>query len=434
MHFPNKPTLTLATKNSIGIVVLTLWCGSIASSANLFAQSTTFAVIGDFGSGSLLQDEVADLVKSWNPDFVATTGDNSYVSDYDSTVGFSYQEFIDSGSFYPSIGNHDWQYPNAYLDYFDLPGNQLYYDVEIGDVHLFLFDNNFGWGSTVDFAAQESWLTDAVTNSTSTWKFLLAHQPRAADSDRNNYVPDDLILNEGVAAYFAGHNHYYQRTQITETIPSFIVGNSGRSLYNFIPGPDDPQAIYNDNHGAIKVVIDGTTATYEFWSIADGGTLIDRFSVPGDSSSNPSGDYNGDGNVDVVDIDLQALAMRELTPYQPTFDANSDGIIDTDDREIWVREFKRTYYGDVNLDGEFRSNDLVSLFNSGEFEDGVFRNSNWSTGDFDGDEEFGTSDLLIVFSDGGFNQGPRVSSKNVPETSSLSMLAAGLIGMAFRRR
>lgn len=402
-------------------------------SHRLSGQSTTFAVIGDFGSGSSLQVEVADLVKSWNPDFIATTGDNSYVSNYQATVGLSYQDYLDTGRFYPSIGNHDWQYPESYLAFFDLPGNELYYDVVIGDVHLFMIDNNFGWGTTVDPDEQEEWLIDALAGSTANWRFLIGHQPRPGDSDRSNYVPQELMRSAGVDAYFAGHNHYYQRTQMTDIIPSFIVGNSGRSLYNYIPGTDAPQAYYNDDHGAIRVVIDDSTITYEFWSIANGGTLVDRYSVP-DASVISSGDYNRDGFVDVVDIDLQALAMKELKPYLFSYDENSDGAVNTDDREIWVHDLKNTYFGDINLDGEFRSDDLVALFTSGEFEDGVSQNSRWSTGDFDGDGEFGTSDLLVIFSDGGFNRGPRVASHTVPESESMAMIALGMLGVVFRNR
>ena len=37
---------------------------------------TRFAVIGDFGSGNQDEQDVADLVESWDVDFIITTGDN----------------------------------------------------------------------------------------------------------------------------------------------------------------------------------------------------------------------------------------------------------------------------------------------------------------------------------------------------------------------
>ena len=42
--------------------------------------SLRFAVIGDFGSGNQDEQDVADLVESWDVDFIITTGDNYYLS------------------------------------------------------------------------------------------------------------------------------------------------------------------------------------------------------------------------------------------------------------------------------------------------------------------------------------------------------------------
>lgn len=59
--------------------------------------------------------------------------------------------------------------------------------------------------------------------------------------------------------------------------------------------------------------------------------------------------------------------------------------------------------GDANLDGRFDSGDLTTVFQAGEYEDGVESGSFWMTGDWDGDREFGTSDLLVAFQDGGYS-------------------------------
>src|SRR4051794_92482 len=37
-----------------------------------------FAVIGDYGSAGSDEADVATLIRSWNPDFITTTGDNNY--------------------------------------------------------------------------------------------------------------------------------------------------------------------------------------------------------------------------------------------------------------------------------------------------------------------------------------------------------------------
>src|SRR5437588_4055852 len=115
------------------------------------ATPVTFGVIGDFGGaasfGGTFQPEqnVANLVHSWNPDFVITMGDNAYPDSLSTTmidtdVGQYYHDFIypykgtygagaTTNRFWPSLGNHDWgndgQSPNLdqpYLSYFTLPG------------------------------------------------------------------------------------------------------------------------------------------------------------------------------------------------------------------------------------------------------------------------------------------------------------------------
>ena len=66
-------------------------------------SQTKFAVIGDYGKASTNELNVSNLVKSWNPDFVITVGDNNYeygeASTIDTNIGLYYSEFI-----YPYYG------------------------------------------------------------------------------------------------------------------------------------------------------------------------------------------------------------------------------------------------------------------------------------------------------------------------------------------
>src|SRR5438128_3640524 len=69
----------------------------------LAPAASRFAVIGDYGSGFTAEQKVANLVKSWNPDFVVTLGDNIYgpASNYDAFVGQYYHDYI-----YPYKGSY----------------------------------------------------------------------------------------------------------------------------------------------------------------------------------------------------------------------------------------------------------------------------------------------------------------------------------------
>src|SRR5882672_7860481 len=115
------------------------------------ADQLTIGVIGDYGAayagGASLSNvqAVANLIKSWNPDFIITTGDNSYPnnepSNIDTNIGQFFHEYIypyvgtfgagaSSNRFWPSIGNHEWPFGIAglapYSAYFTLPGNERY--------------------------------------------------------------------------------------------------------------------------------------------------------------------------------------------------------------------------------------------------------------------------------------------------------------------
>ncbi len=134
----------------------------------------------------------------------------------------------------------------------------------------------------------------------------------------------------------------------------------------------------------------------------------------------PSGDFNGDGVLDASDIDALTSAVKDESD-DLAFDLDGSGTVDQGDRDVWVTDLRKTYYGDANLDGEFSSPDFIQVLQAGEYEDAVEGNSTWATGDWDGDCEFDTADLIQAFQSGGYELGPReaVSAvKSVPEPSS----------------
>jgi tartrate-resistant acid phosphatase type 5 len=137
----------------IKIYVLLLF--AIGVLCNLHSQNLTkFAFIGDFGWDGQNELAVANLVKSWNPEFIITVGDDYYdngaASTIDKNIGKYYHDYIkpylgtygsgspDINRFWPVPGNHDWRATNLqlYLDYFTLPNNERYYDFVVGDVHF----------------------------------------------------------------------------------------------------------------------------------------------------------------------------------------------------------------------------------------------------------------------------------------------------------
>ena len=139
------------------------------------------------------------------------------------------------------------------------------------------------------------------------------------------------------------------------------------------------------------------------------------------------GDFNQDNEVDSEDIDVLASQIME-NKQDAQFDLTLDGKVDASDLRSWVVDFKGTWFGDANLDGEFNTGDLVTVFQAGQYEDGIPMNSSWGDGDFNGDGEFNTSDLVVAFADGGFESGNRANVLAVPEPNSVALpLAGGLL-------
>jgi hypothetical protein len=138
------------------------------------------------------------------------------------------------------------------------------------------------------------------------------------------------------------------------------------------------------------------------------------------------GDFDQNGLLDEDDLNELTRNVRDHSP-DTWHDLTEDGRVDEADRQAWVHDLKRSYFGDANLDGTFDSADLVAAIQAGQYEDAVPLNSNWSTGDWNGDGEFTSVDLVLALADGGYEQGPRSPAATVPEPASVLMVMIVLI-------
>ena len=162
-------------------------------------------------------------------------------------------------------------------------------------------------------------------------------------------------------------------------------------------------------------------ASEEIWSFFQRHELA--------SASTRTGDIEGNGIVDDVDVDLVFEAIRFRTT-SPRFDLDLSGVVDNQDKSFMVEGILQTWFGDANLDGEFNSGDLVAVFSDGHYEDRVPLNSGWAQGDWNGDGEFDSGDLVSAFSNGGFEKGPRPAA--VPEPEAFAILALGGLAIVAR--
>jgi hypothetical protein len=265
-----------------------------------------FAVIGDYGQAGNAENNVALRVKSWNPAFIVTAGDNNYDSgsaaSIDANIGQYYHSFIfpytggygqgaSENHFFPILGNHDWVAPNAqpYLDYFTLPGNERYYDFVQGPIHFFMLDSDPAEpdGITSD-SIQAQWLKTGLENSTSPWQVvILHHAPYSSGLHGSNPTLQWPFAAWGADAVLAGHDHTYERLTV-DGIPYFVNGLGGKSIYSPFGVPViGSQIRYNGDYGAMLVEASDTSLVFKF--INTSGSLIDTYTAtkPG-ATLNPS--------------------------------------------------------------------------------------------------------------------------------------------------
>jgi hypothetical protein len=254
-----------------------------------------FAVIGDFGGNGPPEADVAALVKSWDPDFVITLGDNNYpsgsASTIDATIGQYYHEFIypytgqfgagaETNRFFPSLGNHDWLTDAAqpYLDYFTLPGDERYYDYTWGPVHFFVLDSDLAEPDGVSSSSvQGEWLKDRLAESTSPWNVVYFHH---APYSSGLHGPSDWMQWPfkawGASVVLSGHDHTYERLKV-DGLTYFVNGLGGGSIYHFPSLYPGSQVRYNADYGAMLVEADAGQMTFQFFNRKN--KLIDTFTL-----------------------------------------------------------------------------------------------------------------------------------------------------------
>jgi len=297
-----------------------IFCFSIITLLSVSAisqsDSVRFAVFGDYGVNNSNEQSVADLVKSWSPDFIITAGDNSYGSTaIDDNVGKYFSDYIGnytgsygSGSptnqFFPSIGNHGYSDGggiSAYLSYFTLPGagvassntsgKEHYYDFVQGPVHFFALNSNSQESDGNNSSStQANWLQTQLSASTAMYKIVYMHHPPYSSSSNHGSqtVMQWPFEDWGATAIFAGHDHTYERilrddNGDSKMVSYFVTGLGGRCRYGF-PSSDfvsGSQVRYNDNFGSMLVDATIEYIIFKFYSIAGGasGTLIDSFKI-----------------------------------------------------------------------------------------------------------------------------------------------------------
>ncbi len=258
--------------------------------------ATRFAVIGDYGMAGANEQTVAAEVIGWSPDFVITTGDNNYPNGSADTIDLNIGQYYHSliapykgsygaGSaenrFFPVLGNHDWVNGDAkpYLNYFSLPGNGRYYQLDRGPLRFFMLNSmpDEPDGTSSD-SVQGQWLQASMAASQARWKVVVMHHPPFSSGlhGSSNWTQWPFAA-WGAQLVLSGHDHSYER--IVRDGTTYVVnGLGGAPRYNRgFMHVEGSQIFYSQSHGAMLATADETMLRMQF--IAHTGDVVDDFTL-----------------------------------------------------------------------------------------------------------------------------------------------------------
>jgi hypothetical protein len=197
--------------------------------------SVRFMVVGDTGTGSNRQQELADVVVKYRQafpfEFALMMGDNLYGGETPQDFKLKFEDVYkvlldDQVKFYATLGNHDQSNQRFYAK-FNMNGEE-YYRFTKGNVAFYSLNSNY-----MD-ARQLKWLEGELSKDTADWKICFFHHPPYSSGGKHGSdtklreVVEPLFLKYGVNAVFTGHDHFYERIKPQKGIYYFVSGAGGK--------------------------------------------------------------------------------------------------------------------------------------------------------------------------------------------------------------
>jgi predicted MPP superfamily phosphohydrolase len=198
--------------------------------------SLKFGVLGDFGSGSKEQYQLAAQMVKLHERFkyglVVLVGDNLYGSerpqDFKQKFEEPYKPLLAAGvKFYASLGNHDAR-EQRYYKPFNMDGKLYYTFSPAPEVRFFMLE------STYPVPEQIAWAEQELKASSSKWKIPVFHHPLYSSGERHGSdvrlreVLEPLFVKYGVSVVLTGHDHFYERVKPQKGIVYFVAGSGGQ--------------------------------------------------------------------------------------------------------------------------------------------------------------------------------------------------------------
>jgi len=266
----------------------------------------SFLAFGDSGAATPEQNQLAQLMSREDPALVLHTGDLVYPHasfDHLQKKYFDfYFELMKRVAFFPSPGNHDYDYTQAtpYLTVHELPTEEVpeedhgrYYSFDWGNVHFVALDSNVPLARAVQGTGRMlEWLDQDLARTRQFWRVVYFHHPPYSTGP-NQRDPISAWVRQRVApildkhqipVVLNGHEHSYQRSKPIRGGASVAAGagtvyvttgGGGATLY---PVPANPLgAIGASAHHYLRVEVAAARLTVR--AIRVDGREIDTFTL-----------------------------------------------------------------------------------------------------------------------------------------------------------
>jgi PKD repeat protein len=372
---------------------------AMAPAATLFASSEVSAapgdpgepvvigVTGDFGWNNppaLAQHR--QLVRGVDPDFIVTTGDNVQTNlapvagtdMYDFTVGRGFCDFLAGAApgpfcsaeaqgatnrFFPAAGNHDHIEGDGggpisnFTSYFNLPGagrtggsvpsgSELYYDVVLGPVHVFVLDSDpmlleaeheldatqgeIPGYTTSPIAQQRAWLEAAMTASDAPWKVVAMHHSPYSSApleSGSGYGSSPWVQwpydQWGADLVLSGHHNTYERV-LRDGVQYVTNGMGGGEPRTFSETPVEGSQIRFNEDTTVVTRLSATNNTLSLEAHDLNGAVVDRITA-GVAGPTAVATATVDSEIAPVTAQLNGSASANPAGGTPTYEWDTDG-------------------------------------------------------------------------------------------------------------
>ncbi|MFO7956755.1 MAG: metallophosphoesterase [Candidatus Brocadiia bacterium] len=256
------------------------------STAPREGEPVRFVVYGDTRSRPEMHGAVGAAIAGEHPDFVVNTGDlvaNGQNWDQWPEQFFGpATELLRRTALWPVRGNHERD-AVLYRELFELPGNELFYSFDWGDVHFVVLDSH---GTPEQREEMLRWLEQDLAANDARWTFVTYHVPtfnvggHASQWGRDDVLP--IMERHGVDMVFNGHSHLYERFRPIgpaegKPIVHVVTGGGGAPNYPVLPSPMLAGGIGSSTLHHCVLRIDGPRL--EMSVKEPDGTVIDQFTL-----------------------------------------------------------------------------------------------------------------------------------------------------------